>query len=614
MRHFTALPSLFAVLTAAAVPLISRAANAETFYVTQSGQGTRTGASYANAWSEAQFETASNWSASETTSRIDPGDTVYLCGTFPANLSSEIRPAGNGSSTEAIVIRGDCAGAPFLVTGSHASNSGVRVRDRSYLTLSNLRFESDLSVEIRIQDSHHITVQNSTIQTSRNKGIETSGSGHHITIAGNTIRSMAPGGGGADGIAIWQGPWDHVYIYRNRISDFTHSGINVMGYYPETTPPTLNEVSYVYIYENEIDLPTRGYGHGFGFNESNHIYFFRNYVHGLRARSQISARDVFVYNNVFANTRNCCSTATEAGCSEAYANCADADKRYYGTGQALDLSAYSSAPTNVHIVNNMVLHAAESGVRVLTSEPIVGLKVINNAFANTSNANSPSDDPAGSSATWIDYSFAVETATLSDFTFTHNLVHSPVRTVDIRYGSNAYTVAQWNAFGTSEVVTDANVANNPGISGYVPASASSPLVNTGTALVGPPDPSGGLPSNGTYAHALDPSTDWPNAVVVANQNDYGGGWERGAFVYTTGQANLGAASLAGEQSATTSSALGGVAPRENAGGCTTVAFQGAPGRASLWALALAGGLFLERRRRLASTAKRRSHSDTGGFV
>ena len=50
------------------------------YYVTQNGKGVKDGKSLANAWSVSDFNNATNWSTSDQSNKIDPGDTVYFFG------------------------------------------------------------------------------------------------------------------------------------------------------------------------------------------------------------------------------------------------------------------------------------------------------------------------------------------------------------------------------------------------------------------------------------------------------------------------------------------------------------------------------------------------------
>ena len=81
-------------------------AAANTYYVTQNGNGARSGVSLGNAWSVSDFNSSDNWSTTDNPTRIDPGDTVYFSGT----ITSTLRPEGSGSSGNYITLDGYEAG------------------------------------------------------------------------------------------------------------------------------------------------------------------------------------------------------------------------------------------------------------------------------------------------------------------------------------------------------------------------------------------------------------------------------------------------------------------------------------------------------------------------
>lgn len=70
-------------------------------YVTQTGSGTHSGATPSNAWSVAEFNTASNWAGTPTAGKVSPGDTVTLVGTITTPPVMQ----GSGTSANPITIK-----------------------------------------------------------------------------------------------------------------------------------------------------------------------------------------------------------------------------------------------------------------------------------------------------------------------------------------------------------------------------------------------------------------------------------------------------------------------------------------------------------------------------
>jgi len=103
----------------------------QTYIVTETGAGAD--------FSAADFNNASNWSATEDISKIDPGDTVYFSGT----ISTRLYPKKDGTSGHPIILDGYQAGdfdpwggstANALLTGGIAINSGY-----NYITIQDFR-------------------------------------------------------------------------------------------------------------------------------------------------------------------------------------------------------------------------------------------------------------------------------------------------------------------------------------------------------------------------------------------------------------------------------------------------------------------------------------------
>ena len=84
------------------LPALTFAAS-HTYHVTQNGSGDRSGKSLLNAWSVSDFNSASNWSTTDHTNKIDPGDSVKFYGT----ITSQIEPKGSGTNDNYITLDGD---------------------------------------------------------------------------------------------------------------------------------------------------------------------------------------------------------------------------------------------------------------------------------------------------------------------------------------------------------------------------------------------------------------------------------------------------------------------------------------------------------------------------
>ena len=122
---------------------------AENLYVTQSGAGSHTGLSLANAWSVSEFNTTGNWGTG--TGLIGGGDIVYLSGTITSNITL----AGSGASSSSRVT---IDGASATLSNSFTSSS------KSYWTLQNVTWSSGrTTVCVTITGGSYMTINNMTV-------------------------------------------------------------------------------------------------------------------------------------------------------------------------------------------------------------------------------------------------------------------------------------------------------------------------------------------------------------------------------------------------------------------------------------------------------------------
>ncbi len=120
-------------------------ADAANYYVTQSGSGSSNGASQANAWSVATFN-------SSTVPK--GGDTVYFYGT----ISSTVRPNSNGSGNGASRLTLDFSGATLA-----SANPRINLNGRKYLNVNGGTMASTTSetcISFGGAQSNDITIQN----------------------------------------------------------------------------------------------------------------------------------------------------------------------------------------------------------------------------------------------------------------------------------------------------------------------------------------------------------------------------------------------------------------------------------------------------------------------
>jgi len=120
------------------VLLFAPVVKAETFYVSQAG-GAFSGGSACNgqtAQAVGFFNTSGNWANPKVSSKIGPGDIVYLCGTFSSssNGSTMLTVQNNGSLGSVITVFFD-TGASLTNSAYWGSSGAINFGNHSYVTL-----------------------------------------------------------------------------------------------------------------------------------------------------------------------------------------------------------------------------------------------------------------------------------------------------------------------------------------------------------------------------------------------------------------------------------------------------------------------------------------------
>ena len=120
---------------------------AQTYYVTQSGASGHDGSS-GNEWSMAEFNSSSKWSATESATKIDPGDTVNFSGSFTTALQIPTGYGGlqglpvyldgwAGGDCDMLANRGCAAAATIDIAGTGSSDSCIEGVGSSYIQVKD---------------------------------------------------------------------------------------------------------------------------------------------------------------------------------------------------------------------------------------------------------------------------------------------------------------------------------------------------------------------------------------------------------------------------------------------------------------------------------------------
>jgi Bacterial Ig domain/Right handed beta helix region len=138
------------------------------------------------------------------------------------------------------------------------------------------------------------------------------------------------------------------------------------------------------------------------------------------------------------------------------------------------------------------------------------IDISNNTLYN--NAGTEITPYTGSSA------FSIENNIFDDAGWTGSAAIGSIPTSSTIDYNDYYDVAAPASPGVHSITGDPEFTNPAGLEFTL--LSSSPVINAGTDL------------GATYEHALASSSTWPGNVVTLNQNDFGAGWDIGAYVYT----------------------------------------------------------------------------------
>jgi hypothetical protein len=149
--------------------LFAQSALATDYFIDQSGNGDGDGSSYANRMSMANY-ISGNLDAS-----LDPGDTIYLCGT----ITTEFDTRESGSSGNQITLNGDCSTQGGTDATINGTANGVHLTADDYWTIYRVTVTNFTGRGIYATNSDGVIVQECTIS-----GGNDSAPDHGIQIQG----------------------------------------------------------------------------------------------------------------------------------------------------------------------------------------------------------------------------------------------------------------------------------------------------------------------------------------------------------------------------------------------------------------------------------------------
>ena len=557
MKRMLNLTSIFCFLLLSSLAY----AGSNTYYVTQNGNGAKNGQSLGNAWSASDFNNSANWSATDNSNKIDPGDTVYFSGTITTRLT----PKGSGSAGNTIVLdgyqAGDCDPIDSVCSSSvllSGSSAGMTIINNDYLTVQDFRMtggpNSNALILINSPSSSSTTADHVTIRRNylydANLGLlnSTRSSSYtgsdYLTIENNKMVGYGKAANSSQGVNFYYnknlvvrknylsgGPnpdasrcdSDNVIeVHSNNYALFEYNDISYAyqqaGIAIKEPDPAsqniifrFNKVHHNSIYTHYTD------GESFGIAvaaHSNHIYIYGNYVYsngnfGISAMRGTSY--VYIWSNIVVNN----------GWAGIYTWTDSSGGINWGSNN--NVYIYNNT-----IVNNATQRSETNSTGIAFTESSGSNRVVKNNILYNNRVNESTYNQ-----------IYVASGSTSGVTLDSNTYYYPGQTPTVYYNSGYRTIPSLQNSYNQEGTSPAGKVANPGFTD--PSNNNYTLngdnIGNGVDLSQCIDVS----VQGQNYHiciddALDPNaTNWRATLPIVRTVKQGanGAWERGAYAYGT---------------------------------------------------------------------------------
>lgn len=364
---------------------------ANNVYLSQTAQGTGTGADCNDALAASYFNSSSNWTSSSPTGiEIGPGTTVHLCNTITSILSFQ----GSGVN-----------GSPIVLDGAGATMSNnIQIFGKSYATLQNLDWSTSFVSDnpaIWLNGASYITIQNNTIDI----GNTVSSSDDSLLRPGKMVQ-LDHGLGQGTNITIQNN------FFRNAATTSPHqidmidaegaAYVTIQGNYFETRVQDDSTCAVTgNCHDDQVqtfDIPNGAQNWTIRYNEfvmnttanSNRSYFM---LQGIQAGY------FDIYSNLFVGLQGAHSANgldLGAGCGQSYCSGQGAVAMHvYGNtvvektgGPACNIGVAIGANGTIDLENNVVYVSDASAL--CPSNPPAGVAKSNNLWYNAGSGSIPS--------------------------------------------------------------------------------------------------------------------------------------------------------------------------------------------------------------------------------
>ena len=295
-------------------------AAANTYYVTQNGIGAKNGINLSNAWSVSDFNSSANWSLTDHSGKIDPGDTVY----FSGSITTGLLPQGSGTPQNYITLDGyEADNTTYLNLSESAGrakidltleDSGISFTGESYITIQDFEI-TDCEHAIYITDSSDwVTIKRTYMYLCDRNGVYIGHGSSNITVGGssghgNVVKNIGVDTAGADVVMCVS---DNVIIsYNHLYADNSSWGID--GIVPTCSGPNSSHdilIEYNSIHghnhssngEDGLDLKDEAYNVIIRYNKIYDHYRNPATQDGSPIGLVVNGADnVYIYGNWFEN-------------------------------------------------------------------------------------------------------------------------------------------------------------------------------------------------------------------------------------------------------------------------------------------------------------------------
>jgi hypothetical protein len=406
------------------------------------------------------------------------------------------------STNSRVYVRGNPSG--HTIEASQRNNAVVAY-DVSYVTFKGLHATKTQSHGFWIfESSTYVTCTGCLADWNFVHGFLVSGSGtaHNQllnSISQNNVTDGAEIGSGADSTTVSGGTFDYNGETGARVDDSTNTvisgitacfnsvyGLKVIG---ANAPPTNTLFSQNTACSNTssgIDVDTTQGASGIVLNENSS---YSNGENGIMI--EVGASGVVAsFNLLYGNTDMGIHVSTSSNQVSVYGNVA------YNQGNNYDVS--ESVGTNLY--NN----TSYGGVVAFRVEE------------SSSNATLTNNLASGQSF----LALSVDATSEIDFVSDYNDWNVGA-SAGLQWGSTAYTFGNW------QTVTHRDADSLNAVPLFANALAGQLWLTTGSPCIG-----SGADLGSPYNMGLLPTSSWPNSVLTVDQDNYGTGWEIGAFVFT----------------------------------------------------------------------------------